>query len=109
MSKRVAIYTCLTASEDHRVIESQIRDFTIVGEKLNWDFVAFYADQPSKAVGREERPGFDALLWAGARGEFSMVAASTVGRSSTCVSELRALRSALEALGVDLYLHGCKT
>ncbi|GAA4019010.1 hypothetical protein GCM10022280_18380 [Sphingomonas swuensis] len=108
MSKRVAIYTSLTASEDHSAIESQIRDLTIVGEELDWDFVAFYADQPSEAVGREERPGFDALMRAGARAEFSMVAASTVGRPGTCVSELKAMRSALKAHGVDLYLHGCE-
>jgi len=106
MAKRVAIYTRVSTSDGQQTIENQLRDLSLAGERMGWDFVAFYADEGiSGAKGRDKRPGLDALMKGIARKEFDMVAAWSVCRLGRSLQHLVSLLGDLDARGIDLYLH----
>lgn len=102
--KRVGIY--LRVSTDQQTTENQRRVLLEVAERSGWEVVAIFEDQGiSGAKGRDQRPGFDALLKALARSEIQMVVAWSVDRLSRSLSDLVAFLSDLQAKGCDLYLH----
>jgi DNA invertase Pin-like site-specific DNA recombinase len=71
-----------------------------------WNVVATYEDAGlSGDKGRENRPGFDALIMAVARREIDMVAAWSVDRLGRSLMDLLAFLRELHVKKVDLFLH----
>ena len=102
--KRAGIY--LRVSTDQQTTENQRRVLLEVAERSGWDVVAIFEDQGiSGAKGRDQRPGFDALLKAVSRREIDMVAAWSVDRLGRSLPHLIGLLGDLEARGCDLFLH----
>ena len=102
--KRCGIY--LRVSTDQQTTENQRRVLLEVAERSGWDVVAIFEDQGiSGAKGRDQRPGFDALLKAVSRREIDMVAAWSVDRLGRSLPHLIGLLGDLEARGCDLFLH----
>ena len=103
MTKRVAIY--LRVSTDGQSCETQRRDLAAVAERHGWDVVAEYEDAGiSGAKGRDQRPGFDALLKAVARKDIDMVACWSVDRLGRSLTHLVGFLGELQDKGVDLFL-----
>ena len=102
--KRVALY--LRVSTTEQTTRNQRRELRAVAERHGWEVVATYEDAGiSGAKGREERPGFDALMMAVARREIEMVAAWSVDRLGRSLMDLLAFLKDLHVKGVDLFLH----
>jgi DNA invertase Pin-like site-specific DNA recombinase len=102
--KRVALY--LRVSTTDQTTRNQRRELRAVAERHGWEVVATYEDAGvSGGKGREERPGFDALMLAVARREIDMVAAWSVDRLGRSLLDLLAFLRDLHAKGVDLFLH----
>ncbi|MDQ2106532.1 recombinase family protein [Azospirillum isscasi] len=103
--KKVAIYARVS-TDRHQTVENQLRQLQEVGERLGWIVVAVHTDTGiSGAKGRDQRPGFDALLRGVARREFDMVAAWSVDRLGRSLQDLVGFLADIQARGVDLYLH----
>jgi DNA invertase Pin-like site-specific DNA recombinase len=104
MSTRVAIYT--RVSQDSQTTENQRRELLAVAERNGWEIVAEFTDHGiSGAKGREQRPGYDALMKAVARREIDMVATWAVDRLGRSLQNLVGFLTEINAKGVDLYLH----
>ena len=102
--KRVGIY--LRVSTDSQKTENQRRVLLRIAERSGWEVVAIFEDQGiSGAKGRDQRPGFDALLKAVARSEIQMVVAWSVDRLGRSLPDLIGLLTDLQAKGCDLFLH----
>jgi DNA invertase Pin-like site-specific DNA recombinase len=102
--KRVALYLRVSTAE--QTTRNQRRELRSVAERHGWDVVATYEDAGiSGGKGREERPGFEALMLAVARREIDMVAAWSVDRLGRSLMDLMAFLKDLHAKGVDLFLH----
>jgi len=103
--KKVAIYARVS-TDRHQTVENQLRQLQEVGERLGWVVVAVHVDQGiSGAKGRDQRPGFDALLRGVARREFDMVAAWSVDRLGRSLQDLVGFLADIQARGIDIYLH----
>jgi DNA invertase Pin-like site-specific DNA recombinase len=102
--KRVALYLRVSTSE--QTTRNQRRELHAVAERHGWNIVATYEDAGvSGSKGRDERPGFDALMKAVARREIDMMAAWSVDRLGRSLTDLLAFLTDLHAKGVDLFLH----
>ncbi|OYX68921.1 MAG: resolvase [Rhizobiales bacterium 32-66-11] len=102
--RRVAFY--FRVSTHDQTTENQRRELQAVAEKAGWNVVATFEDAGiSGAKGRQQRPGYDALLKAITRREVDMVAAWSVDRLGRSMPDLVAFLSDLHARGADLYLH----
>jgi len=102
--KRTAIYC--RVSTDQQSVENQLRVLTEVAERSGWTIVHVFTDDGiSGAKGRDQRPGYDALLKAVARREVDMVAAWSVDRLGRSLSDLVAFLGDLQSHGCDLFLH----
>lgn len=102
--KRIGIY--LRVSTDNQTTENQRRVLLDIAERSGWEVVAIFEDHGiSGAKGRDQRPGFDALLKAVARSEIQMVVAWSVDRLGRSLPDLIGLLSDLQAKGCDLFLH----
>jgi len=102
--KRCGLY--VRCSTDQQTVENQIRILTDVAEKAGWTIVRVFEDQAiSGAKGRDQRPGYDALLKAIHRREIDICAAYAVDRLGRSLSDLVAFLSDIQARGCDLYLH----
>lgn len=102
--KRVGFY--LRVSTDQQTVENQRQALQEVADRSGWSVVHIFADEGiSGAKGRDQRPGFDALLKAVARREVDMVAAWSVDRLGRSLSDLVGFLGDLQAQGCDLYLH----
>lgn len=102
--KRCGLY--VRCSTDQQTVENQIRILTDVAEKAGWTIVRVFEDQAiSGAKGRDQRPGYDALLKAVHRREVDIVAAYAVDRLGRSLTDLVAFLSDIQARGCDLYLH----
>src|SRR5215469_10914873 len=102
--KRVALYLRVSTSE--QTTRNQRRELREVAERHGWEMAAVFEDEGiSGAKGRDERPGFDALMKAVARREIDMVAAWSVDRLGRSLMDLLAFLRDLHAKGVDLFLH----
>jgi DNA invertase Pin-like site-specific DNA recombinase len=104
MTKRIALYT--RVSTDQQTTENQRRELIAVAERNGWEIVAEFCDEGiSGAKGRDQRPGFDALLKAVARREIDLVASWAVDRLGRSLQDLVGFLNEINAKGVDLYLH----
>lgn len=102
--KRAALY--LRVSTDAQTVENQLRVLTEIAERSGWTVLHIFADEGiSGSKGRDQRPGFDALLKAIARREIDLVAAWSVDRLGRSLPDLIAFLSDIQARGCDLYLH----
>ena len=102
--KRVALY--LRVSTNEQSTRNQRRELCGVAERHGWNVVATYEDAGlSGGKGRENRPGFDALMMAVARREIDMVAAWSVDRLGRSLMDVLAFLRDLHAKKVDLFLH----
>lgn len=102
--KRCGLY--VRCSTDHQTVENQIRILTEVAERSGWTIVRVFEDQGiSGAKGRDQRPGFNALLKAIHRREVDIVAAYAVDRLGRSLTDLVAFLNDIQASGCDLYLH----
>ena len=102
--KRAGIY--LRVSTDQQTTENQLRILTEVAQRSGWTIVRVFEDAGiSGAKGRDQRPGYDALLKAVARHEVQIVAAWSVDRLGRSLSDLVGFLSDIQARGCDLYLH----
>jgi len=105
MTKRVALYARVS-TDKNQTVENQLRQLNEVAVRLGWTVVAVFTDEGiSGAKGRDQRPGFDALLKGVARKEFDMIAAWSVCRLGRSLQDLVAFLADAQARGVDLYLH----
>lgn len=104
MTKKVAIYA--RVSTDTQTVENQILQLKEVASRLDWEIVAIHTDQGiSGSKGRDQRPGFDALLKGVARKEFDLIAAWSVDRLGRSLSDLIGFVNDIQSRNVDLYLH----
>ena len=104
MTKRIALYT--RVSTDQQTTENQRRELIAVAERNGWQIVAEFCDEGiSGAKGRDQRPGFDALMKAIARREIDIVASWAVDRLGRSLQDLVGFLNEINAKGVDLYLH----
>ncbi len=102
--KRAGFY--IRVSTDQQTTENQLRILTEVAERSGWTIVRVYEDQGiSGAKGRDQRPGFNALLKAIHRREVDIVAAYAVDRLGRSLTDLVAFLNDIQASGCDLYLH----
>lgn len=101
---KVAIYG--RVSQDSQTVENQLQELQAVAQRQGWTVVAIFTDEGiSGAKGRDQRPGFDALLKGVARRDFDMIAAWSVDRLGRSLSHLVAFLGDIQTKGVDLYLH----
>ena len=102
--KRAALY--VRVSQDSQTVENQLLVLTEVAQRSGWEIVHVFRDEGiSGAKGRDQRPGFDALLNAIARHEVQIAAAWSVDRLGRSLSDLVAFLNDIQARGCDLYLH----
>lgn len=103
--KSVAIYTRVS-TRNGQTVENQLRQLREVGERMGWQIVAEFSDEGiSGAKGRDQRPGFDALMRGVARREFDLVAAWSVDRLGRSLPDLVSFLNDLQARNIDIYLH----
>lgn len=104
MTKRIALYT--RVSTDQQTTENQRLELVAVAERNGWEIVAEFCDHGiSGAKGRDQRPGYDALMKAVARREIDLVATWAVDRLGRSLQNLVTFLTEINAKGVDLYLH----
>ena len=102
--KRAGIY--LRVSTDQQTTENQLRILTEVAERSGWTIVRVFEDAGiSGAKGRDQRPGYDALLKAVHRREVDIVAAYAVDRLGRSLTDLVAFLNDIQAAHCDLYIH----
>lgn len=102
--KPVALYLRVSTSE--QTTRNQRRQLEAVAKRNGWDVVAVFEDAGiSGAKGRDQRPGFAAMMKAVARREFDMVAAWSVDRLGRSLTDLLEFLKDLHAKKVDLFLH----
>ncbi|CAO4132291.1 recombinase family protein [Methylorubrum extorquens] len=105
MEKRVAIYARVS-TQSGQTVENQLRDLHAVAARLGWIVVAVFTDEGiSGAKGREQRPGYDALLKGIARREFDLIAAWSVCRLGRSLQDLVGFLGEVQNRQVGLYLH----
>ena len=105
MSKRVAIYARVSTDQS-QTVENQLRELHTTAARLGWIVVGVFTDEGiSGAKGREQRPGYDALLKGVARREFDLVAAWSVCRLGRSLQDLVTFLGEVQNRGVGLYLH----
>lgn len=103
-ARRVAFY--LRVSTNGQTVENQRRELQEVADRSGWQVVATYQDDGiSGTKGRDRRPQFDAMLKAGTRRKFDMIAAWSLDRLGRSLQDLVAFLSEIRAAGVDLFLH----
>lgn len=103
--KKVAIYARVSTDRT-QTVENQLRELHEVAQRQGWIVVAVHTDEGiSGAKGRDQRPGFDALLKGVARKDFEMIAAWSVDRLGRSLANLVGFLGDIQAKGVDLYLH----
>jgi DNA invertase Pin-like site-specific DNA recombinase len=102
--KKVAIYA--RVSTDSQTVENQLQELHAVAQRQGWIVTAVFTDEGiSGAKGRDQRPGYDALLKGVARRDFEMIAAWSVDRLGRSLPHLIGFLGDIQAKGVDLYLH----
>src|ERR1700676_4811325 len=102
--KRVAIY--LRVSTSKQDTDNQRRELEAVAERSGCKVVKVYEDAGiSGAKGRDQRPGMEAMMKAVNAKEFDMVAAWSVDRLGSSLTDLLSILQELQEKGVDLFLH----
>src|SRR5215217_6696001 len=103
--KRVAIYARVS-TDKAQTVENQLRQLNEVAVRLEWTVVAVFTDEGiSGAKGRDQRPGYDALLKGVARKEFDLIAAWSVDRLGRSLQDLVGFLADIQSRDIGLYLH----
>jgi DNA invertase Pin-like site-specific DNA recombinase len=103
MTARAALY--VRVSTDRQTVENQTAKLTEIAEARGWHIVATFNDAGiSRAKGRKDRPGLDAMLKEAQRGAFDVVMAWSIDRVGRSLIDLLGTIQHLEACKVDLYL-----
>lgn len=102
--KKVAIYARVSTDRS-QTVENQLRELHDVAHRQGWVVTAVFTDEGvSGAKGRDQRPGFDALLKGVARRDFEMIAAWSVDRLGRSLPHLVGFLGDIQSKGVDLFL-----
>jgi DNA invertase Pin-like site-specific DNA recombinase len=102
--KRAAFY--LRVSTGSQTTDNQQRELAAVAERAGWEIVKVYEDVGiSGGKGRDQRPGYDALLRDATKRRFDLVATWSVDRLGRSLQDLVGFLKELHDLGIDLYLH----
>ena len=105
-TRRAALYVRVSTSDRGQTVENQLQPLQEAAGRLGWIVVAVFRDEGiSGSLGRQKRPGLDALLKGVARREFDIVAAWSVCRLGRSLPDLIGLLGELRSRDVDLYLH----
>jgi DNA invertase Pin-like site-specific DNA recombinase len=105
MSRRIALYARVS-TDQNQTVENQLGELHAAAARLGWVVVAVFTDEGvSGAKGREQRPGYDALLKGIARREFDLVAAWSVCRLGRSLQDLVGFLSEVQSRRIGLYLH----
>jgi DNA invertase Pin-like site-specific DNA recombinase len=103
--KRVAIYARVSTKDKGQTTENQKAELTRWAENAGCIVMAVYEDALSGAKGRDERPGFDAMLKAAVRREFDIIAVWSSDRLGRSMSHLIEVLETIKSTGVGLYIH----
>ena len=102
--KRAAIYVRVSTGD--QITANQSEELEAVAAQRGWQIVATYTDNGiSGSVGRDKRPGLDAMLKDATRGRFDVVMAWSVDRLGRSLSDLIGGLQDLHTAKVDLFLH----
>ena len=102
--KDVALYA--RAGTDGQATENQLLELRNVADQNGWRVTREFVDQEiSEAKGRDQHPGFDAMLRAVRRGEVGRVMGWSVDRFGRSLKHLMGFLQELQSNNVDLYLH----
>ena len=105
MNQRVCFYA-RTSTDRAQTVENQLRELHAVAARLGWIVVAVHTDEGiSGTKGRDQRPGYDALLRGIARREFDLVAAWSVCRLGRSLQDLVAFLGEVQNRQIGVYLH----
>lgn len=105
MAKRVALYARVS-TDQAQTVENQLGELRAMAARLGWIVVGVFTDEGvSGAKGRDQRPGYNALLKGIARGEFDLVAAWSVCRLGRSLQDLVTFLGEIQNRWVGLYLH----
>ena len=86
-SRRAALYVRVSTSDRGQTVENQLQPLQEAAGRLGWTVVAMFRDEGiSGSLGRQRRPGLDALLKGVAQHGFDIVAAWSVVLQAGCVS-----------------------
>jgi len=105
-AKRVAFYVRVSTNE--QTIENQLKELELLAELEKWDMenITIFQDEGfSGSLGRQERPGFDDLLYRAERGHFDIVAAWSLDRLGREPKDVFELTSLASKKGFTIYLH----
>jgi DNA invertase Pin-like site-specific DNA recombinase len=100
--KRVAIYARVSTKDKGQTTKGQKAELTGWAENGGCIVTAVYL---SGAKGRDERPGFDAMLKAAVRREFDVIAVWSSDRLGRSMSHLIEVLETIKSTGVGLYIH----
>jgi len=103
--KKVAIYARVSTKDKRQTTENQKAELTRWAENAGCIVTAVYEDKVSRAKGRDERPGFDAMLKAAVRREFDLLAVWSSDRLGRSMSHLIEVLETIKSTGVGLYIH----
>ena len=104
--RRAALYVRVSTADRGQTVENQLQPLQEAAGRLGWTIVGVFRDEGiSGSLGRQKRPGLDALLKGVARKEFDIVAAWSVCRLGRSLSDLIGLLGELRSRDIDLYLH----
>jgi DNA invertase Pin-like site-specific DNA recombinase len=103
--KRAALYLRVSTLNGQTTVNQELV-LREVAARMEWEIVRVYSDEGiSGAKGRDQRPGFDALLKDATRHEFEVVMAWSVDRLGRSLQGLVNFLEELLALKIDLFLH----
>ena len=102
--QRAAIYVRVSTGD--QITANQSAELEAAAAQRGWQIVATYTDNGiSGSVGRDKRPGLDAMLKDATRGRFDVVMAWSVDRLGRSLSDLIGGLQDLHTAKVDLFLH----
>src|SRR3974377_1775085 len=102
--KRVALY--VRVSTNGQTVENQRRELTQWAQRAGHEVVKVYQDAGvSGAKGRDQRPGFDAMLKAAAKREFDLLAVWSGDRLGRSMPDLIEVLQMIRTTGRELYIH----
>lgn len=100
---RVAIYC--RVSTDRQTTLNQRQELEAWAGRAGHEVVQVYEDYASGSKGKDQRPGFAAMLKACIRREHDLVAVWSTDRLGRSMPHLIEVLHTLRATGVDLYIH----
>ena len=98
--KRAASYARISEKKERDKVGDQHAQNAAHAKARGYEIVAKFQDDGISALGDKERPGFEGMLDAAARGEFEVIIATEEERLARNIPEKVELHSACEAYGV---------